>query len=808
MPSVLLVFFAFTSMAQKPGPLSSGKTLLPNGWTLSPAGYNITLGDLPLNLVISNNRRLAAVTNNGQSTQSIELIDIRSRKKLDSVVIAKSWYGLAFSKDDRHLYASGGHDNLVNRYAVRNNRLALTDSFVLGKKWPNRIGVAGLEVDDVVNQKLFVVTKEDNSLYVFDLTSKRILNKVSLGSENYTCKLSKDRKELFISSWGGRKLLVYNIAAQKITHQIPVGSHPNEICLSNDGKFLYVANADDNSVSVIDTRAYKVIETLNASLYPNSPSGSTSNGVALSEDGKTLYVANADNNCLAVFDVSKTTGAVSKGFIPVGWYPTNVKVVGKDILVTNGKGLSSLANPYGPNPVDRKERVGHHEGDMNKPRKVQYIAGLFTGTMSFIKEPNPAQLSTYSKAVYENTPYSKDKELNAQGEPGNPIPMKVGAPSPIKYVFYLIKENRTYDQVLSDVKGGNGDTSLCLFGAYYTPNQHKIAEEFVLLDNFYVDAEVSADGHNWSTGAYATDYLEKNWPSNYGGRGGDYPGEGKRKIANNRDGFIWDHSARHGVSYRTYGEFADNGKPNVESLAGHIAPYTGWDMSFRDTSRFYQWRRDFDSLVAANALPRLSTLRMGNDHTEGMRAGRPTPYAHVADNDLAVGMFVDHISKSPIWKESAIFILEDDAQNGPDHVDAHRSTAYVISPYIKRRSVDHTMYSTAGMLRTIELILGMPPMTQYDAAATPMWRSFTAKPDLTPFNHVPVNVNLNDKNLAGTPMAILSEKFNWDKEDGVPDLTFNEILWQGLKGKPAPSPVRAAFINLNPREKDRDGDGK
>lgn len=795
---VAVLFFCTVSCcAQTSRELQQRKVGLPNGWSLTPAGYNIPLGDLPLNLVISHNKKLAAVTNNGQSTQTLELIDIKKRKRLDSIVIAKSWYGMAFSSNDKFVYASGGHDNVVKRYAVAENKFVLIDSFILGKKWPNRIGVAGIEVDDVVNKKLFVVTKEDNSLYVFDIASKKIINKLSLDFESYTCKLSNDKKKLYISSWGGKKVLVYNIASQKIIQEIAVGNHPNELLLSKNGKYLFVANADDNSVSVINTITNKVIETLNAALYPGSPTGSTSNGVALSEDQKTLYIANADNNCLAVYDVSVPSKSISKGFIPVGWYPTNVKVVGRQILVTNGKGLTSMANPYGPNPINRKQMVGRHVGDSTKPAQVQYIGGLFKGSMSFILEPTTQQQMEYTNAVYKNSPYSKERELIGHNEEDNPIPMKVGNPSPIKYVFYVIKENRTYDQVLGDVAGGNGDSSLCIFGDSVTPNQHKIVKEFVLLDNFYVNAEVSADGHNWSMGAYANDYLEKTWPSSYGGRGGTYGGEGGRKIANNRDGFIWDNAKRTGVTYRSYGEFVDDGKAKVTSLVDHFAPgYTGYDLSFADTARFSQWKHDFDSLIALNALPQLSTIRFGNDHTEGMRAGRKSPYAHVADNDLAVGMFVDYISKSTIWNKCAIFILEDDAQNGPDHVDAHRSTAYVISPYVKRKYIDHTMYATTGMIRTIELILGMPPMTQHDAAATPMYRCFTPQADFTPFQHVGANIDLNERNPSNTPLAKWSEKFDWSKEDAVPDLTFNEILWQGLKGVSAPAPVRSAFLKV------------
>ena len=368
----------------------------------------------------------------------------------------------------------------------------------------------------------------------------------------------------------------------------------------------------------------KHLKHLNAALFPDAPTGSTTNGLAITENDKTLYVANADNNCLAVFDISNPGNSKSKGFIPVGWYPTAIKVVGKKVFVANGKGFSSMANPDGPNPIKRKQHVDFQGGDKSKPKEVQYIGGLFKGTLSIFYEPNEKELSAYSQLVYENTPYTKTKELHADGEAGNPIPMKVGDTSPIKYVFYIIKENRTYDQVLGDVKEGNGDTSLVLFGEHVTPNQHAIVNEFVLLDNFYCDAEVSADGHNWSLGAYATDYLEKTWPTSYGGRGGVYDAEGNREIANNKNGFIWDHCKRAGVSYRTYGEFADDYKPNIPVLKNHFCTYyTSWDQRVRDTTRVSQWKRDFDSLVNINALPHLNTLRIINDHTEGLAKGKP-----------------------------------------------------------------------------------------------------------------------------------------------------------------------------------------
>jgi YVTN family beta-propeller protein len=785
----------------------ANRVTLPNGWSLSPAGRSLPLGDLPLNMVVNHAGNRIAIANNGQSIQSIQLIDPANEKELDRVIISRSWYGLVFSDDDKKLYVGGGHDNRILIYGTDNDRLQLIDSIQLGKKWPNRIGPAGMALDDE-RKLLYVVTRDDQQLYIVDLNTRQVSAKYALGGEAYTCVLSPDKTELYISCWGCDRVYVFQTDTKNIVAEIPVGDNPNELLLSKKGDRLLVANANDNSVSIIDTKGRRVEETLQTSLYPEAPSGSTTNGMAFSRDEKTLYIANADNNCLAVFDVSKKGQSRGKGFIPVGWYPTKVAVIKKKIFVTNGKGFNSLANPYGPNPFGNRQIVLHHEGDPNKPSGVQYIAGLFKGTMSMLEVPDVKSLELYTAQVYRNTPYSKEKELLAAGEPGNPIPQKVGEVSPIKYVFYVIKENRTYDQVLGDMKEGNGDPALVLFGEKITPNQHALAREFVLLDNFYVDGEVSMDGHNWTMGAYATDFLEKNWVNSYGGRGGSYDGEGNRAVANNKGGFLWDHCKKAGVTYRTYGEFTNKNRPTIPSLEGHICPYfRDYDNSFPDTARFYQWKQEFDSLLAAGAVPQFNSVRFGNDHTEGLKKGRPTPYAHVADNDLAVGLFVEHLSKSSIWKETAIFIIEDDAQNGADHVDAHRSTAYLAGGFVKRNFVDHTPYTTSSMLRTMELILGIPPMTQYDAAATPMWRCFTPTANSASFTCRSSTINLKEVNTAMNEWQRLSEKMNFAKEDDIPDLEFNRVLWHGLKGSdvPFPGPRRAAFYR--PVKKlDKDGD--
>lgn len=773
------------------------RIFLSNGWALTPVGEHLPLGDFPLQLAFSPDEQVLVATNNGYGAHSLTLVDAVQKKVLQEIPIPKAWYGLAWAPDGRRLYASGGFDNCVRVFDYVNGKLQPRDSIALGKPWPaDSISPAGMAVDAAGNV-LYAVSKDRNpSLFVVDLALGKVRSRLPLPSEGYTCLLSKDQQKLYLSLWGGSAVLVYDVPTGKIESNIQVGSHPNEMVLSPGGKFLYVACADDNSVAVVNLATKQVIETITTSLYPMAPTGSTANSLALTPDGRTLYVANADNNCLAVFDLEKPGKSVSEGFIPTGWYPTSVRVSKNTLFVANGKGnTGSRPNPQGPNPTKPKG---------NGP---DYIAGLFKGSLSYFPAPSAYELGQFTRLTYENTPYSKDKELRPAGEYGNPIPMEVGKPSPIRYVFYVIKENRTYDQVFGDMPEGNGDPALCIFPDSVTPNKHALARTFTLFDNFYVDAEVSADGHNWSTAAYANDYVEKTWPTNYGAKGGTYDYEGSRKIAHPRDGYLWDHAGRKGISYRTYGEFANLDQSYLESLKGHTSPrYPGYNLNIRDEYRFEQWRIDFDSLLQLGQVPRLNIIRLPNDHTAGARGGAYTPLAMVADNDQAVGRLVEHISHSPLWKEAAIFILEDDAQNGSDHVDAHRSPVLVISPYVRRGHVEHTMYSTASVLRTMELILGIPPMSQYDAAARPMYACFTKEPDFTSYQHVAPKIALDSRNAYHTRLSDASYAMNLDKEDQAPDLLLNQLIWQTIRGEKSvmPPPRRAAFVRIAETEDDED----
>lgn len=780
--------------------LHAQQVLLPNGWALTPAGSSIPLSsDLPLNIALSPDGIHAAITNNGNGIQCIDLVNLKKKQVVFTKVIKDAWLGLAFSKN--YLYASGGNDDIIVRYRLTGDSLMNEDTLVLGAPWPaNKISPAGLCIDEK-KQRLYVVTKEDNALYICNMQTMKKIKRVPLAAEAYTCLLNPKSNELYISGWGGRKIWIFNTITGVVTDSVSTGDHPCDMAISRDGKWLYVANSNSNSISVINLAMRRVAETLNTAIAPDAPIGSTTNGLALSPDNKTLYIANADNNYLAVFDVSEPGSSRSKGFIPVGWYPTCVRVSGRQILVANGKGMSSFSNVVSAQAAPSTLNLPYKKSATNDNTKpeVLYIGNMLKGTLSIIPVPSQSLQSAYTRQVYTNTPYTQKKIDSDEREASHPLP--------IKYVFYVLKENRTYDQVLGDMPGGNGDSALCLFGKKVTPNEHALAREFGLLDNFYVDAEVSADGHNWSMAAYATDFTEKTWPTNYRGGGGNYDFDGSRPIANPTQGFIWDYCERAGVSFRNYGEFMDSGPPSyglLKDKRNYCHSYPGWNLSIQDVVREKFFEDDFDSLVALNRVPRFNTVYLPNDHTSGLENGAYTPAAQVADNDLALGRLVEHISNSPIWKESAIFVLEDDTQDGPDHVDAHRSIAWVISPYSKRGVANHSIYSTSGMLRTIELILGLPPMSQYDAAATPMWDCFQAIPDTTPYKALQAGVDINERNSIEKEKT--SSRFNFKSPDLVPDRVLNSDIWKSVKGTAStpPEPRRSAFVWIANKATDKD----
>ena len=776
-------------------------TLLPNGWRLTPVGRHARLGELPLNMVVTKDDKFAITVNSGTGPHSLSLVNLDSMKEVQRIPIPKTWRGLALSSDEKTVFASGANDDCLRIFSFNGDSLSYQDSIALkpkgSKTW---ISVTGLAYWPKTGE-VFVVSKKSNRLYRVNPAWKKVTGILPMDGECFDVLIHPKKPIAYVSVWGKQEIAVVDLKTFKASQRIKVEPHPCDMALTKNGKYLYVANANVNSVSVINTEQGREVEVLNTALKAKMPYGSTPNSVALSPDEKELFVANADNNYVAVFDVSHPGKAHSLGFIPVGWYPTVVRTLHHKnvLLVVDGKGLASMANPLGPKPgvADAKK--------INKG-KDEYIGRLFKGALSYIPIPDAKTLAIWTKQVYRNTPFTRKQKIATARQSVVPSEHN-GKRSPIiKHIFYVIRENRTYDQVFGDIHEGNGDSTLCLFPDSITPNAHRLAHEFVLFDNFYTDAEVSADGHNWSTAAYATDYTEKTWPTYYGGKGGTYDYEGGPEIASPTSGYIWDNVLTHGLTFRSYGEFAWHDKKHpgkYKSNLKRLIPYTPtdypcFDLSIPDTFRVARFKHDFDSLLAANAVPNLSIIRLPNDHTAGTMKGMPTVTAMIGENDYALGQLVDFISHSKIWPNSVMFILEDDAQDGSDHVDAHRSVLLAVGPNIKRHYVDHTMYSTSSVIKTMELILGLKPMTQYDLSATPLLADFTDKADLTPYNGVRPNVDFHAMNTPDMYGAKRCEEFNLKVEDAIPDLEFSEIIWKAVKGadSPMPAPVHSAFVHV------------
>jgi len=816
--SLVVVAQRAPARPSRPGPLGSGVTQLPNGWRIAPAGRHSQIGDLPLNMVWSPDGRYLIVSNNGWSKPTLTIFDTVNFFVKATVPVDHAWLGLAWHPDGKRLFSSGAAENVINEFSWNGETLKQAGQIRIAPavlrptlqtlKGSGFIGGIAVTPDGA---RLFAVHVLGTALSMIDIERRAVIKTIQLAAEPYSALVSADGRTLFVSLWGGAKVLLFDAATLEPTGEVAVGEHPNAMVQSKDGRRLFVACANTNAVWVAHLESRRATEQIGVALFPQAPPGTTPNALALSSNGETLLVANADNNTMALIDIKGDESKVL-GFIPTGWYPTGVTFDREQrrIYVLSGKGLSSSANPRGPAPG-------------NRGAEGQYIGQMMQGSLTEVSAPDRAQLAELTKRVYEVTAYTDAHRLTPADAPAaSPIPRRVGDASPIKHVFYIIRENRTYDQVLGDLPMGNGDPTLTLFGEDVTPNAHALARGFVLLDNFYVDAEVSYDGHAFSMGAYATDVVEKIWPTNYGSRGGVYLSEGggeQRNAYGNLSappkGYLWDAARRAGVTVRSYGEFAHLDRTtrkavaSVPGLDGLVHPdYPPYDLSIPDNRRVDIWLAEFQELDRSGKLPQLSIIRLGNDHTAGTRPDARTPRAMVAENDAALGRVVEAISRSRAWKESAIFVLEDDAQNGPDHVDAHRSIALVVSPFAKRRAVDSTMYSTSGMLRTMELILGLEPMTQYDAAARPMYEAFQAASDVTPFSALKARVPLDEMNSQKSFGAAASIRMNLRDADMAPELELNEIIWRSIRGadSPMPPPRRAAFIR--PVAEDEDDDEK
>ncbi|MGD0201454.1 MAG: bifunctional YncE family protein/alkaline phosphatase family protein [Bryobacteraceae bacterium] len=802
--------------SERVGPHPGGGFLLNSGWRLRPAGKQVPLSTLPMSAALSRDGKYLLVLNGGYLPPSISVLEAASGRELGRTPVADGWLGLTFSPKGDRVYVGGGSQAAVFEFAFANGVLTPARTFPVTppekRVWSDFIGDVTF---DPAGRLLYAAELFHDSIAVINPQSGTVIERFKTGRRPYRILFHPDGKSFFVSSWTDGSVYHHQADNGSLLERIRLGAHPTDMVWRAGVPEapekpdwvarLFVAAANTNNVYVVGVTPAKElrhVETINVSMTPWQPAGMTPSALGLSPDGKRLYVVCSDANAVAVVDVSELVSQ-PLGFIPTGWYPTAVRALGDNrIVVLNGRGPGSFPNPLGPNPTKAPE------WSSAGGRAHNYVARMQLGSASFIDPPDEAQLAAYTETVLENSPYRDALLEDAGTGPNSPIPARPGGPTPIRHVIYIVKENRTYDQVLGDLREGNGDPSLVLFGEQVTPNHHKLAREFVLLDNFYVNSDVSADGHNWSTAAIASDYVQKLWPNSYAKRRNRYDYEGQEPTATPPTGYLWTNAASAGVSTRNYGYFVTN-RPleaiadgvQVESVRdpvlNHVTNlrYRGFDLNYPDVERAKVFLADLAEFEQAGRMPQLIFVRLGNDHTSGTAPGKIAPRAAVADNDYALGLIVEAVSKSRFWPETAVFVLEDDAQNGPDHVDSHRSPALVISPWVRRGAVDHSMYNTTSMLRTMELILGLRPMTTFDAGARPMAAAFQSTSDARPYAAEKPRVALEERNPAVSPTSARSAQLDFSEADRIDDDELNDILWRALHGPAAapPAPVRSLF---------------
>jgi YVTN family beta-propeller protein len=801
LPLLALVSMAALSQ-QIPRPLPDGYAL-PNGWRITPIGKAIPTEDMVLNVLPAPDGKSVMALHSGFNPHGLVVIDAHTDEATQRIPLRSAWLGMAWHPDGKRLFVSGGNADgkqesfraPIYIFGYENGKLTKDPTGKLEETIAaNELYWSGL-AHDRKKDLLYAANRgtgpQPGTVVVFDTKSGKLLSRIGVEINPYDVVLSDDGRMLYVSNWASDSVSVIDTASRKVVSTIAVGDNPNDMELSADGR-LYVACSNDNTVWVIDTKRRQAIEKINTALFPRAPEGSTPNALALDRKNNILFVANADNNNVAVINVEEAGESEVLGFLPVGWYPSalSLDTVRQKLYVGNSKGTGSYADIRGPGSTLPPGPEGNGS-----------VKSLQKGSVNVVSVAKlKSEIRQLTKKVYENTPYH-DNLLAAAKPPSAPtvIPADVGAGSPIRHVLYIIKENRTYDQVFGDIPKGNGDARLTLFGQKVTPNQHALADQFVLFDNLYCDGEVSVDGHSWSNSAYATDFNEKLWPVTYGGHS---------KATNSNavvpaSGALWDLCKRKGLTYRSYGEYASRASdgtamtaaPAALALYGHVAAgFKGVKMRDPDNAavfikEFDEYERNYDSKNPDKRLPNYMVMSLPENHTRGTAPGQYTPVAMVASNDYAVGMIVDRVSHSRYWPEMAIFIIEDDAQNGSDHVDARRTIGQAISPYIRRGTVDSTLYTTSSMLRTIELLLGLPPMSQYDAAATPMYKAFGTELNLAPFQHLKPQVDVNVKNTKSAYGARQSQKMDFSDVDKTPMFALNEIIWKSIKGADSEMPL-------------------
>ncbi len=856
------------------GPKGKGRTVLPVNQVVTPVGLHLTLPGLrPQDLALSPDGKILVVAGKTHEVVVVEpatgrilqqvVLPAESQEEQDPRVVSPqilepdkegqlSYTGLVFSPDGRRLYMSNVNGSVKVFTVDPDGDVEPSHSIPLPPAGAPRRAEeipAGLALS-ADGARLFVCGNLSNRLLELDAASGRVVRTFDVGVAPFDVVLAGEKA--YVSNWGGRRpapgdltgpagqgtevrvdplrhiasegsVTVVDLAGGAVKTEVAAGLHASALALSPDGRYVVCANAASDNLSVIDTATDAVVETIWAKASPADLFGASPNALAFAANGKTLYVANGTQNAVAAIKFSpKKRKSRLKGLIPVGWFPGA-------IAFDAGRGGLCVANIKGHALEPAESKPDGAPG---------FNSHQYHGSISIVREPRQKELWEMTDVVTANFRRGRIVEALRKprpGQPARPVPERIGEPSVFKHVVYVIKENRTYDQVLGDVAEGNGDPALCVFGEQVTPNQHKLVRDFVLLDNTYCSGILSADGHQWSTTAFGTDYLERSfagWPRSYpDGMGPDEIDA----LAYAPSGFIWDNALKHGVSLWNFGEFtmhncgwtdpartaeplwADywdeyrhgRGLVRIASLPAipTVAPFSptdtlGWNMAVPDQWRARYIEGQIAKWEAEGRMPGLILVCLPDDHTSGTSEGSPTPEACVADNDLAFGRIVEAFSHSSFWKETVIFGIEDDPQNGWDHVSGYRTTAYCASPYTKRGAVVSTQYNTTSILRTIEQILGLPPMNQFDATATPMFDCFTATPDFAPYDAVPNIVPLDTMNPPKDQItdallrrhAVQSGRLNFRQIDACPEDTLNRIIWHAVKGSAAPYPSWAVML--------------
>ncbi len=911
--STLLIVFVISRAADR-----SRRINLPTSKTLTfpVPGYLARTNSFPATIAVSPDGRYAALLNQGYGTQeagarqSIAILDLSNNelhdfpddRLSDDYSTRQSYFiGLAFSSDGKHLYASMGSitDPTGEKPKSTGNGIAVY-KFTDGQVTPERFiriapqpiaegkevafGLrktpagtalpypAGLAVlKGPTGDRLLIANNLSDNAIVLDTGSGKISQSFDLSRSRYipsaypyTVIANRAETKAWVSLWNGSAVAELNLETGKVMRWIELGSqsdpilpgsHPTAMLLNTNEDTLYATLTNADAVSAVDLKVGAAPRRYYTGLKGH---GSVPQAIALSPDGQRLYVASASLDAIAVFETKYVPNLTTNpilfgpteeplGFIPTEWYPSALAIAGNDLLITTAKGESS-----GPNNMQ-----GQLKGK-RKRKEHPYIATLIGGSIQRLSLADiDKNLAAYTRQVEEDNLVQSD---------GGKFEF-AGGTNPIRHVIYVLKENRTYDQILGDLPVGDGDASLTMYGADITPNQHKLALQFGVLDNFYDSGEVSGDGHIWSTASTTSDYNEKNWPIGYRSKERTYDADGTvadelpleqgiPDIDDPATGFLWDNLAKHNLSYRIYGEFihavwcknekvgapkertpssalasclvseikkgerlpANVGnprggpspwpwavpqmkrmRPTKAALRDHYDPqFPDFNTDYPDQLRADEFLREFDEFVKAKGtakqLPQFTLLYLPDDHTGGTRPGKPTPQASVADNDLALGRVVDAVSHSPYWDDTAIFVVEDDAQDGADHIDAHRSTALVISKYAPRNDhtfVDHHFYTTVSVIHTMEALLGLSPMNLFDAHA-PLMAPLLAGPGTQPPYQVDdrnlrsgLIYRMNEKKAAG---AKESSQMNFSRPDAVDARKLNAILWQDAKGN-VPNPV-------------------